>query len=379
MEHYVKFYPVGTADCTLIKLANDKTVIVDCQFKSDLTDEKGKQIHFDVKKDLLEELGEDSYGHPMVDLFISTHPHDDHCLGFGDNFLYDKAPADYDEEKDKDKIVIGELWITPIGLKNDISEEAANIRKEAKRRRKLYIDDTSYEGEEGNYLHIIGYDGDKEYDSRYGYVSGTLVDSFNGEAAKYLELFIHAPFKDDISLSKEQNDKNASSIVIQCAFYVQDDTNVKSRMLLGGDAEHDIWQHIIDNNEEDEKLKWNIFLAPHHCSWTFFNDTSNKKDIKQSAKDIMDKQIGDKSYVVASSKKISGEDADPPCIEAKKQYEKLLKDSNNFVNTAVDHLINDVPQPIVFKIDSMGKRKEENSNSSNQAAVSRPVPRAGKE
>lgn len=38
---------------------------------------------------------------------------------------------------------------------------------------------------------------------------------------------------------------------------------------MGGDAEHEIWQHIIDNNTDDENLKWNIFMSPHHCSWTF--------------------------------------------------------------------------------------------------------------
>ena len=47
----------------------------------------GKQISYDVKKDLLAELNRDSQGHPYVDLFVSTHPHDDHCIGFKDNSI----------------------------------------------------------------------------------------------------------------------------------------------------------------------------------------------------------------------------------------------------------------------------------------------------
>lgn len=73
MEHIIKYYPVGNADCTLIKLDNGKTIIVDCQMLADLTDGHGKQVMFDVKADLLKELKKDGLGRPFVDLFISTH------------------------------------------------------------------------------------------------------------------------------------------------------------------------------------------------------------------------------------------------------------------------------------------------------------------
>ena len=70
MEHIIKYYPVGNADCTLIKLDNGKTIIVDCQILADLTDSNGKQVMFDVKADLLKELHKDAAGRPYVDLFI---------------------------------------------------------------------------------------------------------------------------------------------------------------------------------------------------------------------------------------------------------------------------------------------------------------------
>lgn len=98
MEHIIKYYPVGNADCTLIKLDNGKTILVDCQILADLTDGHGKQIMFDVKEDLLSELKKDSLERPFVDLFISTHPHDDHCKGFAENFYHGDV-ADYDKDK----------------------------------------------------------------------------------------------------------------------------------------------------------------------------------------------------------------------------------------------------------------------------------------
>lgn len=87
MKNIIKFYPVGTADCSLIKLGNGYTIIIDCQIKESV-DKDGAQVAFDVKEDLLNELEKDENGHPYVDLFINTHPHDDHCVGFGEHFFH---------------------------------------------------------------------------------------------------------------------------------------------------------------------------------------------------------------------------------------------------------------------------------------------------
>ena len=75
MEHTIKYYPVGNADCTLIKLDKGKTIIVDCQILADLTD--------------------------------------------------------YDDDDNKDEIIIEELWITPRGLKDNMADTAVEARKEA--------------------------------------------------------------------------------------------------------------------------------------------------------------------------------------------------------------------------------------------------------
>lgn len=378
MEHTIKFYPVDNADCTLIKLSNGKTIIIDCQFFSDLNDKDGKQVLYDVKADLLKELSKDSDGHPFVDLFVNTHPHEDHCLGFGDHFYSGKV-GDYDDDKDKDKIIIGELWVTPIVMSNDECEDAKDVRKEAKRRRKLYKDDESFNGSYGNYLRIIGYDKDKKFDERYSYIPGTTVSTANGSSLEWLDMFIHAPFKEDIEGSKTTNNKNDASIVIQYAFKIEGCVTPKCKLLMGGDAEHDIWQHILDNNQDDANLQWHIFLSPHHCSWTFFNDTNKKDEVCESAEEILARQIGDRSYIIASSKEIKEEDQDPPSYQAKKEYKKRLKTKDNFRNTAVDHKVNVIPQPIVFYIDKHGKRKKEyNTEAAGNSVYNRPAPRAGK-
>ena len=378
MEHIIKFYPVGNADCTLIKLGNGMTIIVDCQILDDLTDGLGKQVLFDVKADLLKELKRDSEGRPYVDLFISTHPHDDHCKGFEKNF-YHGAIKDYDKDKNKEQIIIEEMWITPRGMKNDLADTAVEIRREAKRRRDLYDGNKSFVAERGDYLRIIGYDKDKEFDSRYCYVPGRIVSVIHGDEMKYLEIFIHAPFKKDIETCKRDDDKNATSIVVQLSFKIDGYKDYKCRMLLCGDAEHEIWQHIIENNKDDEKLKWNIFLAPHHCSWTFFNESDNKKETMSSADKILSLQIGDKAHIIASSEEIKDDDNNPPCYEAKIEYEKQLKQGGkHFLNTAVYRTTGEIPQPIVFIIGETGKRLKDSMMSAGVSSISRPAPRAGK-
>lgn len=378
MEHIIKYYPVGNADCTLIKLDNGKTILVDCQILADLTDGHGKQIMFDVKEDLLSELKKDSLGRPFVDLFISTHPHDDHCKGFAGNFYHGDV-ADYDKDKNKDEIIIEELWITPRGLNNNLSAPAEDIRKEAKRRRKLYDDDANFNGSQGNYLRIIGYDKDKEFDSRYCYVPGKLVTTVHGASLSWLGIFIHAPFKEDVETSKKYDDKNATSVVVQFGFKIDGYTGYKSRVLMGGDAEHEIWQHILDNNTDEEKLKWNIFLAPHHCSWSFFNESDNKKEIKPSAESILKKQIGNYAHIIASSNEIKNDDNNPPCYEAKQQYiKKLNSGSSHFLNTATHSKMGNIPQPIVFKITENGKTLREISTVAGTSSISNPAPRAGR-
>mgnify|MGYP000948814760 CR=1 FL=1 len=376
MEHIIKFYPVGNADCTLIKLDNGKTIIVDCQILADLTDGHGKQVMFDIKADLLKELNKDSLGRPFVDLFISTHPHDDHCKGFAGNFYHGDV-ANYDKDKNKDEIIIEELWITR-GLKNDLSAPAEDIRKEVKRRRELYDDDANFYGTKGNYLRIIGYDKDKEYDGRYCYVPGKLVTSVHGSSLSWLEIFIHAPFKEDVETSKKEDDQNATSIVVQLGFKIAGYIGYKSKVLMGGDAEHEIWQHILDNNTDEEKLKWNIFLAPHHCSWSFFNDSDNKEETKPSAENILNKQIGNSAHIVASSNEIKDDDNNPPCYEAKQEYVKKLKaGSSHFLNTATHSKVGSISQPIVFKINENGKTLRENATVAGTFSISNPAPRAG--
>jgi metal-dependent hydrolase (beta-lactamase superfamily II) len=272
VSHKIKFYPVDNGDNVLLKLDDNTTVIVDCQIREGKENSDGITI-YDVKKDLLNELSKDSNKNPFVDLFINTHPHQDHCLGFGKNY-YHGSPDDYTETNRKNgEIIIGELWVTQMFFSNNLSDDASDVRKEAKRRRKLFEDGSKESSKYGNRLKIIGYnDEDKTVDGLH-YVPGNTIEIFNGKKNEYLSIFIHAPFKSDLVRGKADKDKNATSIVVQMQLRTKKNGEIKSKIIIGGDADHYVWEQILDkskNHNNEDKLNWDLFLAPHHCSWTFF-------------------------------------------------------------------------------------------------------------
>lgn len=378
MEHVIKYYPVGNADCALVKLSNGRTIIIDCYFREVEKDKDGNPTIFDVKEDLLSELNKKN-GRPYVDLYINTHPHDDHMTGFSDHFYCGK-PDDYDDKKDKDKIIVGELWVTPPTFTNKIADTVACLRKEAKRRRALYDNDAEYQGEFGNFLRIIGYDQDKEFDKRYGYIPGKIVKEVDGHRLQWLEIFLHAPFKEEVSESKDKEDQNLTSIVMQFAFKVEEKDDVVCKAIFAGDAEYPVWEHILENNKDENNLKWNILLAPHHCSWTFFStNDSDKENIMDAAKTILeDYQIGEGAHIIASSYEIKDDGKNPPCYQAMKQYKKYLKKKENFRCVATENVNKKgVAQPLVYTIGQHGKTLKTMSVGATEKAISNPAPRAG--
>ena len=94
----------------------------------------------------------------------------------------------------------------------------------------------------------------------------------------YHSLFM-APFKSDLVKGKADKDHNATSIVLQARFTAKKDGDVISKVMFSGDADHYVWDKVKEKSEENDnsdKLEWDLFLAPHHCSWAFFNDTPYK-------------------------------------------------------------------------------------------------------
>ncbi len=357
-KHLLKFYPVANGDTTLLKLADKTTILIDCKIRDGEKDSNDNEI-YDVKKDLLTEV-QRTNSNPYVDLFILTHGDQDHCQGFEKNF-YVGDPKSYGKSnRGNDEILINELWVTSSIFGDHGNDDAKSLKEETERRRKLYLNGDPTRNDDGNRLRMIGYDGDERYEKVPNSVPGDTItlSEINGSYDENFEFFIHGPFKQSLIDSNAEEDRNSSSIILQARFKQHKEDDWSGFFLSGGDADHYRWKEVLDKskkNGNEDKLDWDIFQTPHHCSWTFFNDVPYRDEgndvARESSLDILDYGRSG-SFIVASSKKIMNDEDNPPHYAAKKEYVKKV-DKDNFLNTSVN-VSERKPQPIIFEVGSIG-------------------------
>lgn len=360
-NHYIKFYPVDNGDTTLITLTDNTTVLIDCKLRTSAEDPEDK-TKFDVKKDLLASIKKRS-DNPFIDAFILTHPDKDHCHGFAKHF-YQGNPNDYKKaNRDNEEIIIDEMWVTATLFDSAESEDAKAFKKEAERRRKLWDNDSSDKDKAGNRIRMIGYNGDDKFEKVPAYYPGELANKINGSTKDNFEFFVHSPLKKSLITASSEENKNFSSIVMQARFKINaSDKNLAARFLFGGDADHIIWEQVLTKSKKHkntEKLEWDYFLAPHHCSWTYFNNVpydakEENKTPKTSSLEVLDFKVGN-GKIIASCKTIKDDDDNPPHHAAKVEYEKKVA-KGDFIELAITPT-EDEPKPVVVEISDAGIKR----------------------
>jgi hypothetical protein len=366
IKNSIKVYPVGNGDQTLITLSDETTLLVDCNIREGCKGDDNKEM-YDVHKDLLNSIRRRNRI-PFVDVFILTHGDQDHCRGFKANF-YQGDPKNYGEKHLKDELIMMDtMWFSPMIAEQYTNDDEDAHQCEAERRLKMHREKHAEKDNAGNRIKIIGYDSNKDYKdlNHLRAVPGDTVTRFNDKDHDTFSIFIHAPFK--IHLDSNDKDKNSASIVFQARF--KDTAASKEFSCLAfftGDSDYTTWETILErtkrfkNDGEKKALNWDIFIAPHHCSWTFFNkhpQEDNAEPVATSLEVLGYKNKGAK--VVASSKKIQNNTDNPPHHKAKAQYVKSVGDSN-FLNTSTNDMDGDTLQPIVFVLTPNGPTKSPGS------------------
>lgn len=359
----IKYYPVSNGDQSLITLEDKTTILVDCNIRESSKGDSDPEM-FDVKADLLNSIQKDASGIPFVDVFVLTHGDQDHCRGFKVNF-YQGDPAKYSKPDLKAGLIrMDAMWFSPMIAEQYTNDDEDIHQIEAERRLKLHREKHPDKDKPGNRIRIIGYDGNKDYEDldHLRSTPGDVVSRFNDKDQKKFSIFVHAPFK--IHLDSNEKDKNSASMVFQARFKCTETSNDFATLaLFGGDSDHTTWAEILDktkrfgNDVSEMALNWDIFLSPHHCSWSYFNDrpqSENPTPVKTSLEVLDYKRIG--ARVISSSKAIKDDDDNPPHYEAKQEYIKKVG-SSNFYNTEVHEMKGKTPQPIVFEVTCQGPMK----------------------
>lgn len=353
----ITYFPVGNGDTIWICLSDQTDIIIDCNITADSTDDAEK-TRYDVHAHLLKELKQDSDDITYADAFVLTHADEDHCRGYCDYF-YSGDPSKYsDKDKDAGRIRLDELWFTPRLFQDagTLCDDAKAFRREVERRMDLHRKNDRARSEPGNRLRIIGYSDSPELEGLEGLISipGQTVSTINGGLKKDFSFFIHAPFREDTDSMYE--DRNETSLVLLASFAVG---YPACTAFFGGDAGCDVWNKICERSE-DANLRWDIFTAPHHCSWSFFS-SELYKDNKEPSEDSLSllKKKRDGGLVVASCKPIKDDDDNPPHYAAKALYVKAVGSSSFYAT--MEHPDQKQPLPLTFELTKQGPRRADSA------------------
>lgn len=358
----ITYFPVGNGDTTLINLSDGTTIIIDLNMTEAAENEPDK-TRYDVQAHLLKEVRRDDKGRPHTDAFILSHPDQDHIRNFEKSFFVGD-PSRYSEaDKKGGRIIIDELWFAPrifSRYEKDLCDDARAFRKEAHRRIDLYKKGGEERAKPGNRIRVIGYSDNPELEGLEAILTipGSSIDLINGSKKADFEFFVHAPFKRDTDAQWEE--RNRTSIVLHARFTV-DKAAEAALAFFGGDAGCGVWEEIFDKSDEKD-LQWDLFLAPHHCSWTFFSELPSEEN-KPSKKILRLLDMRRKgAFVVSSSKLIRDDDDNPPHYQAAELYRKKVG-KDKFLCT-MEHPSEKKPEPIYFSMSKNGPVKDEYSKGS---------------
>lgn len=327
------FFPVANGDTTLLEF-DGTTILTDINLRNGAGDDENDEC-YDIASDLLDAFeANDGQFEFSLDLFVLTHPDEDHLRGFED-FFHLGAPNRYKPQS----VLIAEIWISPYcAAPNYDTKESAPVFCEINRR--LGLLGRAEAALDGNRIKVMStdrYDAGKFRPS----ISWILLSPTDHEA--------DIPKSED---PEQPHSSNPSSLVIRWSI----NTGQKSyAYILGGDATCANWERVSAAYTEDQ-LSWHILLSPHHCS----RYTMGTKDLETDNFSFSEHAVTalshklDSGFVVSSSKKIVNNDDDPPSYDAKAKYLGILGkgklSEQRFLNPETHN--SGKPSPVIFVFDS---------------------------
>ncbi len=386
VRHEVIFYPVGNGDTSQIILNGGKRILLD--YRHQTNGEKDSEAAINLKERLKSEL--DSVDRDSFDVVAFTHADKDHISGSTDFFSLQYA----EKYQGDDRVNIDTLWVPAAMLlekaeRDKQSEEFVIWRREAWHRlmegRDILVFSKPAELRE-RLAEKLRERGESENARDHLIIdAGTIVPGFSlGDDG--VEFFCHSPFIKHC----EEGDvvRNKAALIFNVRFEVESN---RVDYLAVGDAESDVVEDIVNTTKyhsNEDRLNWDLFNIPHHCSYLALADSGEKGDHETEPKPLVKELLlmGRKdSYQVSSSFPISN-DKDayqrnlPPHVQAKNTYEKNLREVNGRKFLVTMEQPNETkPEPIVFEITSNGLSWKKNSKHGAAAVAASIPPRAGLE
>lgn len=369
--HKLTFYPLGNADSCKIDISNGKKLLFDYANVRDKDDKYDRRI--DLAKELRDDLAEadrDNY-----DVVAFTHADDDHIHGFSDFFYLEHA----EKYKGKDRIKINELWVPAAIITEEGAEDEARIlRAEAQHRLKegkgirvfsrpdrlkKWLDDQGLKLEDRKHLITD---------------AGQTVPGFS-KSTDGVEFFVHSPFAAHVDDGLQ--DRNESALILHATFDVE---GQETKFMIIGDSTDEILKDVVNitkTHEREERLKWDIYDIPHHCSYKALNSSDKGKDKTDPIPEVkwLLQQGNKKGVLISCSKPIPTNDDDdqPPHRQAASYYKDVANSISGTFKVTMEHPDSLKPKPLEITIDKWGATIKRGIAAGGTAAIITPAPRAG--
>lgn len=380
--HQVIFYPVGNGDTTQIVLSKGRRVLFDFCHRDKAEDADTPEI--DLKARLKEDLK--AANRDYFDVVAFTHADLDHIQGSTEFFELQHAKKYHGEGR----IKIRELWVPAAMLLEEAdndhqTEEYVLLRQEARHRLLEGKDILVFSKPQAlaDWLEpLLKARGESASARDHLFIdAGTIVPGFT-LAKDGVEFFCHSPFIkhcDDGDIIR-----NSAALVFNVRFNADGSTY---DYLEIGDAEYGDLEDIVSTtryHKNEDRLAWDLFNIPHHCSYRALNEDKGKDETIPAplVKDLLLMGKSD-AYIVSCSKPIpdvkdSYEQVQPPHIQARKAYERYLKEvgGRKFLVTMEEPNANK-PEPIIFEIGSGGVTWKRSATIGAPAILASRPPRAG--
>lgn len=355
MKHFVKFYPVGNGDSSQIILDNGKRILFDYRHLKKAENGEGPEIN--LKQQLRKEL-EDA-NRTSIDVVAFTHSDEDHIEN-STEFFELKHSKKYQGE---DRIKIDNLWV-PAAM---ILETAPNDKQSSEFI--IWRQEARHRLIEGEGIRVFSKpdklkdwlkENDLTVESRRHLITdaGEIIPDFSLDKDG-VEFFCHSPFIKHVDEGEDL--RNEAALVFNIRF-IAGRNNYD--YLAVGDSEWEVMEDIVKitkKNENGDRLSWDLYNIPHHCSYKALSDEKGENETTPKDK-IKELLLAGKegAYLISSSNPINDNEESrnqkqPPHIQARKCYERYLKivGGCKFLVTMEESSPSN-PKPIEFEIGENG-------------------------
>lgn len=365
----VTFYPLGNADCCLIRLDNDKLFVFDYADMHNPEDPDDKRMPLRAAFD--EDIGWPQ--RKYVDVVAFTHGDDDHVCKAPERFWLEHA----EKYQGDDRVKINELWVPAALIVEEGCDDCTRIIRQEARFRFLNKQRIKVFARPEHLKDWLEERGQKLEDYRHLIVNaGTTVPGFSLDSDG-IEFFAHSPFAE--RTEDGLLDRNDNCLVLQATIRA---SGTDTRFLITADSVSECWQKMVKITRahgNDHRLAWDIFKIPHHCS--YLSMAAEKGEYKTKPTEEFEwllKQGAERSVMVSTSWPIpAGTEDQPPHVETYRRYKETADDVDADLIVTMENPSISSPKRTTILIDSNGPTLEKKSFSATVAITSSKSPRVG--